>query len=141
MRGKRGTDPAITLIAEGSEIFGDLSFAGQLFVNGRINGDVFAKADPGAAVVISDTGHVVGEIRAPQVMIRGRVDGNVHAAQRIELGSSARIQGNVHYQLMEMELGARVEGQLLHHDGAANQPAAAAEAAADESQPQPGAPA
>jgi len=123
MLGKRKPDPAVTLIAKGSEIVGNLTFADQLYVNGRIIGDVLAKADADATVVISDTGLVVGDIRAPNVMISGRVEGNVHAAQRIELGSGSQVQGNVHYRLMEMELGALVEGQLLHHDGSEAQPA------------------
>jgi cytoskeletal protein CcmA (bactofilin family) len=122
MLGKRKPDPAVTLIAKGSEIMGDLSFADQLYVNGRIIGDVVAKAEADSTVVISDTGLVVGDIRAPNVMISGRVEGNVHAAQRIELRAGSRVQGNVHYRLMEMELGALVEGQLLHHDGAEVQP-------------------
>jgi cytoskeletal protein CcmA (bactofilin family) len=71
-----------------------------------------------ATVVVSETALIRGDIRAPNVVISGRVEGNVRAAGRVELTARAHVIGNVHYRLMEMQLGAVVEGQLLHHEGA-----------------------
>ena len=44
--------------------------------------------------------------------------GDVHASQRAELASGARIQGTLYYGLLEMDEGAEVNGQLVHIDGA-----------------------
>jgi cytoskeletal protein CcmA (bactofilin family) len=103
-----------TLIAESTTIVGDLHFDDQLFVNGRIDGNVTADPDGGATLVISDVGCVKGEIRAPYVVINGAVDGDVHAHARVELAGNAVVTGNVYYELIEMQLGARVDGQLVH---------------------------
>jgi cytoskeletal protein CcmA (bactofilin family) len=108
-----------TLISENTVIHGDLEFKDQLFVNGRIEGNVSAAPDSTATLIISDVGSVQGEIRVPFVIINGAVDGDVFAHQRVELAANAAISGNVYYQLIEMQLGARVDGQLVHVEEAA----------------------
>ena len=116
MLGRRKFDAAVTLVAAGTEINGDLRFDNQLYLNGRVIGNISAPEGGQATVVVSETGSVTGDIRVPNVVIGGCVEGNVHAVGRIELGASARVIGNVHYRLMEMQLGAQVDGQLLHHE-------------------------
>jgi len=118
MIGKRKMDKAVTLIAGDTEIAGDLRFSGQLYLNGSIKGTLLADDAGDATVVISEEGSVTGDIRVPNIIISGRVEGDVFAAGRVELTASARVKGNVYYQLMEMELGALVDGLLLHHEGA-----------------------
>jgi cytoskeletal protein CcmA (bactofilin family) len=108
-----------TLISEGTVITGDLHFDDQLFVNGRVDGNISADPESGATLVISDVGCVNGEIRAPFVVINGAVDGDVHAHRRVELAANAAVTGNVYYELFEMQLGARVDGQLVHVDASA----------------------
>ncbi|MFU8813760.1 MAG: bactofilin family protein [Pseudomonadales bacterium] len=109
-------DRGVTLIAASSEIVGDLRFKDQLYVNGRVEGNVMSEEE-GATVIISEGGCVAGEIRVPNVVINGQVDGNVFASVRVELAAKARVTGNVYYQLIEMQLGAMVDGQLLHDQG------------------------
>lgn len=104
----------VTLIAPNTEVVGDVHFKDQLYVNGRINGNVLSGSEEGATVVISEEGSVAGEIRVPNVVINGEVEGNVYASARVELAARARVKGNVYYQLIEMQLGAMVDGQLLH---------------------------
>lgn len=118
MMGKRKMDKAVTLIAGDTEITGDLRFSGQLYLNGSIKGALLADDAGDATVVISEEGSVMGDIRVPNIIISGRVEGDVFAAGRVELTARARVKGNVYYQLMEMELGALVDGLLLHHEGA-----------------------
>ncbi|MEZ5561206.1 MAG: polymer-forming cytoskeletal protein [Pseudomonadales bacterium] len=111
-RNKR--DAGVTLIAPGTEVTGDIRFRDQLFVNGRVSGNLLADGE--ATVVISEEGEVAGEIRVPNVVINGQVEGNVYAAARVELAARARVKGNVYYKLIEMQLGAMVDGQLLHDE-------------------------
>jgi cytoskeletal protein CcmA (bactofilin family) len=109
-----------TLIAENTRIAGDVRFGDQLYVNGHVEGDIRAEEGSDAVLIISDVGSVKGEIDAPMVVVNGRVEGNVRAGTRVELAANARISGNVYYKLIEMQLGALVEGQLVHvQDGAA----------------------
>ena len=108
-----------TLIAQNTEVSGDVRFSDQLYVNGHIEGNVNAQEGTEATLMISEVGSVKGQIRAPFVVINGRVEGDVHADVRVELAANARISGNVYYKLIEMQLGAMVDGQLVHVDGEA----------------------
>lgn len=105
-----------TLIAENTRISGDVAFSDQLYINGHVDGNVTADAASEATLIISELGSVKGEISVPFVVINGRVDGNVRASTRVELAENARISGNVYYKLIEMQLGAMVDGQLLHDE-------------------------
>lgn len=112
----------VTLIAPDTEVVGDVRFKDQLYINGHVNGNVLAAGEDPATVVISEQGSVTGEIRVANVVINGTVDGNVYATARVELAAKARVNGNVYYQLIEMQLGAMVDGQLLYEEvpGSAN---------------------
>ena len=80
-----------------------------------------APASSGRAT-LADGGSVEGEIRAPVVVINGRVEGDVHSSERLELAAKARVDGNVHYKVVEMAAGSRLSGRLLHVESVA-QPA------------------
>ena len=112
-------DKGVTLIAPNTEVVGDIRFKDQLYVNGYVEGNVLsAEEGSGATVIISEEGSVKGEIRVPNVVINGEVEGNVYASSRVELAARARVKGNVYYELIEMQLGAMVDGQLLHEQAA-----------------------
>ena len=103
-----------TLISSKTEIVGDVKFTGGLHIDGLIKGNLLAEAGSGAVVRISDKGRVEGQITAPNVIINGRVIGDVHAGEYIELAKKAQVSGDVYYQAMEMVLGAEVNGKLHH---------------------------
>lgn len=100
-----------SFIAPHTEVMGDIKFTGGLHIEGKVTGNIVS--DDGALHV---HGEVVGEIRVPHVVINGLVQGNVHAAEHIELAAKAVVNGNVYYKTMEMMLGAQVNGSLLHSD-------------------------
>ncbi len=103
-----------TLISSKTEIVGDIKFKGGLQIEGIVKGNLIAEANSGAVVRISDTGRVEGQINAPNVVVNGAIVGDIYAAEYIELAKKARIQGDVYYHMMEMVLGAEVNGKLLH---------------------------
>ena len=111
-------DKGVTLVAAHTEVIGDIKFADQLYVNGRVTGNVYADDDK-ATLIISEAGCISGEVHVPNVVINGLVEGNVFASQRVELAAKAQVKGNLHYNLVEMALGAVVDGQLLHDTGTA----------------------
>jgi cytoskeletal protein CcmA (bactofilin family) len=114
--GKKSTEKGVTLIAANTEVSGDVHFVNQLYINGHIKGNVTADDAGDATVVVSDEGAVTGEIRVPNVVVNGRVEGNVYATSRMELAQKAEVKGNVYYKLIEMQLGAMVDGQLVHDE-------------------------
>ncbi len=95
-------------------IRGDIVFSGGLYVEGRIEGKILAEEGATATLTLAEQGSIEGEIRASTVVISGRLEGDVHASERVELTSTARVTGNVHYQVVEMAGGAQLTGRLLH---------------------------
>ncbi|MEJ2688046.1 MAG: polymer-forming cytoskeletal protein [Gammaproteobacteria bacterium] len=103
-----------TLIGQHTEVEGDVRFKGGLHVNGVIKGNVIAEQDSSSVLVLSEQGRIEGEVRVPHVILNGTVTGDVHAGERIELAARARVTGNVFYNLIEMAMGAEVNGNLVH---------------------------
>ena len=119
---KKRTKAAITLIAAATEVVGDISFAGQLYVYGRVLGNISA-LDGSASLIVCEDGEIRGDIRVPNVIVNGDVKGDVYGKSKVEISSKACVQGNVYYSLIEMQLGARIEGQLIHAEKIQNQEA------------------
>ena len=65
-------------------------------------------------LTVSEHGTIEGEVRVPYVVLNGVVLGDVHAREHIELAAKARVEGDVYYGLMEMAMGAEVNGKLVH---------------------------
>ena len=112
MFNKNKQPPIRSLIAEGSEIDGNLSFSDGLRIDGKVVGNVTGRVDQSSILVISETATVTGEISADHIIVNGRVNGPVHARVMLELQPKARIQGNVYYIALEMHQGAIIDGQL-----------------------------
>lgn len=107
-------EAGITLIANNCELVGDVHFSDQLLVNGVIKGNVYAQEGSKGVVTVSEKGRVKGEIRAPKIIVNGKVFGDIHSDKHVELAARAEIKGNVYYNLIEMVMGSRVDGNLVH---------------------------
>ena len=101
-----------SLIAEGTEITGDVKFRDGMRVDGTVKGSLCADAAVPSILVISETALIEGEVAADHVIVNGTVKGPVHARQMLELQPKARIDGDVDYALLEMHQGAIISGQL-----------------------------
>lgn len=114
---RAGNGSVETLLGARVRIRGDVFFSGGIYVEGTVQGGVFAEeGSTDAVLTLADTGVIEGEVRAPHIIINGQLHGDVYASQRIELGPKARVQGNVHYQVVEMAAGAMLTGRLIHGD-------------------------
>lgn len=103
-----------TLVGANSEVHGDVFFSGGCHVDGTVNGCVYADLEGNAALSISEDGTVEGGVKVPYVVLHGIVRGDVIASRRVELGPTARVIGNVYYNLIEMAIGAEINGKLVH---------------------------
>jgi cytoskeletal protein CcmA (bactofilin family) len=101
-----------TLIGKASRVHGDLEFAGGLHLDGSIAGNVRADPSEGSSLSISETGSIEGNVEAGNVMLNGSVRGDILARERVVLGATAKVQGNVYYGVIEMTLGAQIMGKL-----------------------------
>ncbi len=103
-----------TLVGANSRIKGDVHFTGGCHVDGTVKGNITADSDSHSALSISEDGSVEGGVTVPYVVLDGIVRGDVYANQRVELGATARVIGNVYYNLIEMASGAEINGKLVH---------------------------
>ncbi len=74
---------------------------------------------------MSELGRIEGSVEASRVVLNGAIIGDIYGAERVVLGAKARVHGSVYYGVIEMALGAEINGKLVPRNGAA-----AAEAAA-----------
>ena len=112
---KRSRSPGIdTLVGKGTRVVGDVHFAGGFHIDGHIVGNLTAEDESGALISISEQGCVEGIVTCPSVILNGTVKGDVIASEKIMLGTRARVIGNVYYELIEMAIGAEVNGQMIH---------------------------
>jgi cytoskeletal protein CcmA (bactofilin family) len=103
-----------TLVGSNSRVNGDLEFDGGCHINGSVKGSVTADSEGNSALSVSEEGSVEGGVSVPFVVLKGIVRGDVVASQRVELGTTARVIGNVYYNLIEMAIGAEINGKLVH---------------------------
>jgi cytoskeletal protein CcmA (bactofilin family) len=104
-----------SLIAEDVEITGDVCFTHGIRIDGRIKGNVVGRAGTGAAralLVLSDKGRIEGNIRCGDAVINGTIVGELHIEHFLELKSNSRVTGAIHYEHLQMDVGAAVRGQL-----------------------------
>ena len=106
-----------SLVGPNSEISGDIFFEGGCHINGTVKGSVNADPESNSRLTISQNGVVEGGVSAPSIVLFGIVRGDVVASERVELGPSARVIGNVYYNLIEMAIGAEINGKLVHQPG------------------------
>ena len=120
---KRKVTRIDSLIGQHTEIHGDITFSGGLHVDGKVEGNIVAPTGSSSVLTLSEQGYIKGEVRVPNVILNGKVIGNVYAEEHVELALNARIIGNVYYNLIEMAMGAEVNGSLIHASNMADQPA------------------
>ena len=109
------TDVAMdSLIGRQTEILGDVRFTGGLHVDGKIKGNVTAAGRDAACLWVSESGTVEGNVEVPAVVLSGAIIGDVRATEHLTLAAKARVTGDVHYRVLQIEAGAMVNGQLIH---------------------------
>jgi cytoskeletal protein CcmA (bactofilin family) len=102
-----------TLIGKAARVQGDIDFQGGLHLDGRIIGAVRSDESRESTLSVSETGSIEGAVQVPNVVLNGTIQGDIHATERVVLGATARVEGNVYYGIIEMTLGAQIIGKLV----------------------------
>jgi len=102
-----------TLIGKGVRVQGDIDFLGGMHLDGAIAGNVRSDSAPESTLSVSETGSIEGSVEVPNVILQGQVRGDIRAAERVVLGATARVEGDVYYGVIEMTLGAQIMGKLV----------------------------
>ena len=111
-KAKRNTE-IDSLVGGNTKICGDVHFTGGLHIDGVIEGNVIAESD-NSVLTTSEKGNINGNVTVHNIVLNGQVVGDVHALHHIELAPNARVTGNVFYNIIEMAMGAEVNGNLIH---------------------------
>ena len=105
-----------TLIAHDVRITGDLEFSEGLRMDGHVSGNVVGKAGTQTLLVLSDRGSIEGNVHGYDVVVNGKIVGDVIADHFVELQPNAHVTGNIYYQQLRMDCGASVDGKLTRRD-------------------------
>jgi cytoskeletal protein CcmA (bactofilin family) len=90
-----------TLLGRGTALKGD---------HGNVRG---LEGSAPATIWVGEPGRIHGNVEVAVAVINGEVVGNVQGSERVVLGAKARVTGDVSYGVIEMTLGARIEGRLV----------------------------
>ncbi|ADL54400.1 bactofilin family protein [Gallionella capsiferriformans] len=107
-----------TLIGLGTVIDGNVTFSGGMRIDGQVNGDVIAMPGKPSTLILSELGSVNGAVSVTHLVVNGAICGDVTATEYLELHAKARVTGNVHYKTLEIQIGAMLQGHLVHTNAA-----------------------
>lgn len=99
-----------SIICEDMKINGSVSSEGALHIDGTVDGDVHA-----ADITIGVNGHIIGEVKAEIVKVKGKIRGSIRA-RKVELESGAHVQGDIVHASLQIQSNAVFEGQVKHSD-------------------------
>ena len=107
-----------TVIGENCVIEGDVTFEKTIEVHGKVIGTLkTAENCTSASLIIKKTGIVEGDVYGSDVVIEGEVVGNVSGKKEIKIENSAFISGNVYYDILDVQGGATINGNLIRNKG------------------------
>ena len=109
----KGGPPGLSFIGPEVTVSGNIATTAQLHVDGCVKGDVQCEA-----LCQGESGIIAGNIVAGQIRLAGLVDGTV-MAKTVTLESTARVTGDVSYEILSIAAGARIDGRLARKESAA----------------------
>ncbi len=113
---KKFKPPAFTtVIGSGTVVNGGISFTGGLHLDGEIHGDVIADSEcKNSTLTVSDQAKIVGNVSVANIILNGSIEGDINSSSLVELAENAYVSGEIHYQQLEMAMGASVAGGMVH---------------------------
>jgi len=100
-----------TILGKQTTIEGDIQVNGGIHIEGVVKGNVYSD-DDSALLIVGETGHILGGVKVFNLIVNGSIEGDI-IANKVELFDKARINGDIHYQLLELAVGAEVNGKLV----------------------------
>ena len=108
-----------TLVGRTTTIYGRLVLLDSVRIDGKVLGNIETAPDNKISVAIGPTGEVTGDITAHRVLVAGKVDGNIYAAERVEFHKDSLVNGDISYGSIAVEHGARLLGMVVQNKSAA----------------------
>ena len=103
-----GAGPAAT-IAKSLEIKGEVICSDWLYIDGKVEGSI---SQPGGRVTVSRDAQVAANIAAREVVVLGKVSGNIYASDRVDIRSEGSLTGDVTAGRITIGEGAFFKGGI-----------------------------
>lgn len=110
-----GAETAMSVIAQGMRIVGDIECNGVLKIEGIVEGSIRGPRQ----LLLGRQGEVKGDLHAREVVLGGKVEGKVVADERVEIQGTALVTGDVHTKSIIVLEGGRINGAVRMDDGLA----------------------
>jgi cytoskeletal protein CcmA (bactofilin family) len=108
MNFKRATSEAVvSLLGEGVEIVGEVSFTPGVKIDGVIKGNVRSNA----SLVVGSKGRIEADVSVRRISIGGEFRGAIHASERVEILRDGKVFGDLYTPCLIIEAGAVFEGK------------------------------
>ncbi|MBV1857086.1 MAG: polymer-forming cytoskeletal protein [Nannocystaceae bacterium] len=106
------TPEITTILGQGSSFEGKLTFEGAVRIDGLFKGEIRTQG----TLIVGETAEVQAEIEGARVVVHGSVRGDIRAQEGVELRAPARVRGNIASPSLEIEKGARFDGNCVMDD-------------------------
>ena len=100
----------IGLLGSDSRFEGTIRFEGTLRIDGTVIGNIESGLDGSSMLVINKDAVILGDVTADSILISGKVEGMVHAPERVELYRAGFLKGDIYTGDLMVEAGASFEG-------------------------------
>src|SRR5579862_3167349 len=108
----KSSDQVSGFLDKGTNITGELQFAGTLRIDGNFHGSI-STAD---TLIIGEHAMVHADIRAGEVEIHGQVLGTIEAKRRVEISITGRVRGDIQTPVLSITPGALLDGRTRMAD-------------------------
>jgi cytoskeletal protein CcmA (bactofilin family) len=96
-------------VSQGIKIKGELTGSEDLFIDGTVDGKVTLT---NSTLTVGPNAAVKADITARELVVRGRAEGKFTASERVQIWSTARVEGDIKTERLSIEDGAQVRGKL-----------------------------
>jgi cytoskeletal protein CcmA (bactofilin family) len=96
-------------ISKGLSIKGEITGTESLFIDGKVEGSI---SIPGNRVTVGKNGNVTASISAREIVVLGKLKGNVNATDRVDIRAEGALTGDVAAARISIEDGAFFKGGI-----------------------------
>jgi cytoskeletal protein CcmA (bactofilin family) len=107
MMHSRNAEKLRSFVGAESEFRGEIKVRGTLRMDGLVTGRV--QADE---VILSEAATIKGDILARKIIVGGKVEGNIRAAERVEIGSKGKVRGDIFTNSLSVMEGGEFNGKV-----------------------------
>ncbi len=105
-----GTPKPAASISQGIRIKGEVTGTEDLFVDGFVEGKLNLASN--CCLTVGPNGNVTADLNAREIIVRGKVEGKVIARDKLQIGSTGQITGEVQTNRLVIEDGATLRGKV-----------------------------